>query len=588
MNKVVKITEEQYNRYIFHLLPEGVTYTKQGTQYDDAPIDFNINQDKTDKGNIGKNSVDTRVFGSKHDILYGDGTANKNSKSLSQQNNSKQSVIKFYQSIIDYIKNGRQGEIYTDEFLDKATYTAVMKWFSNNYSDNRIIAAATKALNRIQTEAIPYFQKYQRVNKQQDNDNIARYNIGIVPSTNIKYIALFSMTDFNFSDAIKHGVLRQNGNTDEILGIDKSQRLGQGRSYDTIGVTYDKKYQPNIAQNFSLNNVQNGHYKQQFGLNGEDGYSSVTQFIDKSVMYAAYALKKENYEADYIVAAPSSSNFNDYYCQNLSRKLGKEYIKDFFQRNLVNVKFDDGRDVADMKKQGFSDKDIFEFSSQVKQIAYKEIAYFVSQPLKKFVYDNNVYFGNISKTKNSMQKSSIDEVFDCIVYYAYNSIISNLNNENRGCTALVKNFMNQSLMLNRSYDVQHLFSQINFIIKNKIGQKVFNQILMQMQNIVLQYINVLESNGYKLRFNTKRFKITQFKKQFRPFLHNVYVIADKNLNKDGELFKRYQNAKFLIFDEDINSGATLKCTIDALKEKLPDSNNNNILCLVNAYSASGF
>lgn len=504
-----------------------------------------------------------------------------------QQNNSKRSAIKFYQSIINYVTNGRQGEIYTDEYLDKATYTAVMKWFSNNYSDNRIIDGATKALNRIQTEAEPYFQKYDRVNNSDTNDKIARYNTGIVPSTNIKYIALFSMTDFNFSDAIKHGMLRQNGNTDEILGIDKSQRLGQGRSYDTIGITYDGKYQPNIAQNFSLNNVKDGHYKQQFGLNGNDGYSSVTQFIDKSILYASYALKQENYNPDFIIAAPSSSKFNDYYCQNLSHKIGKEYIRDFFQRNIVNVKFDDDRDISDMKKQGFSDKDIIEFSTQVKGVAYTEIAHIISQPLRNFIYSNQNYFGNISKVKNSREKANIDDVFDCTMTYAYNTIIDNIES-NEMDTYLVKNFMNKSLTLQKSYDSQHLIKQVFSIIKMKIGLKVFNQILLQIQNLTQQYVAQLQERGYKLRFNTKRFKITQFKKQFRPFLHNVYIVADTNLNNNGELFKRYQNGKFLIFDEDINSGATLKCAIDALQEKLPNANNQNILCLVNAYSASGY
>ena len=588
MYKTIKITEEQYSMYLLYPLNEGIDYKRQGTQYDTTPIDFSINQDKTDKANTGKNSVDTRVFGSKHDILHGDGTSNGKTKSLYQQNNSKQSAIKFYQSIINYIKNGRKGEIYTDEFLDKATYTAVMKWFSNNYSDNRIIADATKSLNRIQNEAEPYFQKYNRVNNNNpDNEKIARYNTGIVPSTNIKYIALFSMTDFNFSDAIKHGTLRQNGNTDQILGIDKEQRLGQGKSYNTINITYDGKYQPNIAQNFSLNDVKDGHFKQQFGMNGEDGYSSVTQFIDKSVIYATYALKQENFSPDFLIAAPSSSSFNDYYCQNLSHKIGIEYVKDFFQRNIVNVKFDNGRDVSDMKKQGFSDKDILEFSTQVKGIAYTEIAHIISQPLKDFIYQNQNYFGNISKIKNSREKARIEDVFDCTMTYAYNTIIE-MDNNNNISNYLVKNFMNKSLTLNKSYDSQHLIKQVFSIIKMKIGIKVFNQILLQIQNLTRQFTTQLEERGYKLRFNTKRFKITQFKKQFRPFLHNVYVVTDTNLNKNGELFKRYQNAKFLIFDEDINSGATLKCAIDALQEKLPNANNQNILCLVNAYSASGY
>ena len=116
---------------------------------------------------------------------------------------------------------------------------------------------------------------------------------------------------------------------------------------------------------------------------------------------------------------------------------------------------------------------------------------------------------------------------------------------------------------------------------------MFNQVLMQTKELIEQYSDMLKQRGYKLRFNTKRFKITAFKKQFRPFLSNLYIIADEYMN-NGELLKRYRNAKFLIFDEDINSGATLKIVIDALEEKLPEQSSNNIMCLVNAYSASGF
>ena len=81
------------------------------------------------------------------------------------------------------------------------------------------------------------------------------------------------MNDFNFSDAIKHGTLRQNDLTDKILGISQNDReIGKNGSYKELDVTYDNKYKPNIAQNFSLYNVGDKHYKQQFGLNGEGGY----------------------------------------------------------------------------------------------------------------------------------------------------------------------------------------------------------------------------------------------------------------------------------------------------------------------------
>ena len=106
-----------------------------------------------------------------------------------------------------------------------------------------------------------------------------------------------------------------------------------------------------------------------------------------------------------------------------------------------------------------------------------------------------------------------------------------------------------------------------------------------MVNISTQYAEILATKGYKL--NTKRTKITNFKKHLREYIHNLYVIADEHLT-NGNLQKRYGNAKFLIFDEDINSGATLKLTIDALEDKLPAQTSNNLICLVNAYSASGY
>ena len=109
-----------------------------------------------------------------------------------------------------------------------------------------------------------------------------------------------------------------------MFGIDKSER-----AKGDIDVHYDNNITPNIAQNFSLNNVRDGHFKQQYQYQGgkyntseltatdltrelskTKTYSSVNQFIDKSVMYAAHALKKENFIPSFIVAAPSSSKFN--------------------------------------------------------------------------------------------------------------------------------------------------------------------------------------------------------------------------------------------------------------------------------------
>jgi hypothetical protein len=172
--------------------------------------------------------------------------------------------------------------------------------------------------------------------------------------------------------------------------------------------------------------------------------------------------------------------------------------------------------------------------------------------------------------------------------YAYNTILENMNDGDNVSSHLVKNFLKEKKKLySKQYDSKRIFNEVVFRIKTKIGIKVFNSLLMETMNLVLKYSDILKNNGYKLRFNIKKFKITSFKKMFRPFLSNLYIIADEYMS-NGELMNRFKNAKFLIFDEDINSGATLKIVIDALEEKLPEQNSSNLLCLVNAFSNSGF
>lgn len=315
MNRIFKITESQYSIYVNALdtiLCEGVDWSKNN----DGSINISINQNKDNNSNKGKNSVDTRVFGTKDDILKGkiltkNGEENNRSKSLEQNYISRHAAVIFYQNVIKYVQNGRQGTLNIPQGLDSRTWTSVKTWFDRGDSDNRIIDACKKTLNRISPEATQTSMTYNRVSQASDNNKVARYITGIVPSTNVKYISLFSMTDFNFSDAIKHGYVRQNGNTDQLLGINQEERpVDDNGNLSTIDITYDGNVKPNVAQNFSLNGVKDGHYKQQFGLNGEGGYSSVSQFLDKSINYAAYALKQENFMPDVIVSAPSSSNFN--------------------------------------------------------------------------------------------------------------------------------------------------------------------------------------------------------------------------------------------------------------------------------------
>lgn len=606
--KKIYITEKQLSDW---LLSEGIEWSAN----DDGSVNFSVNHNLDDKSNSdGSMSVDTRVFGSKQNILHGDGTAHGRTRSLSQKYDDKvNGLIKFYDSVIKYIQNGRKGKIDANDSVPSKSVTAVKDWFDVGRSDAYIIDQATKLMNRAKAEANPLISTYNRITNSAEDEKIERYITGLVPDTDVKYISLFSMKDFNFSDAIKHGKLRPNSNTDELLGISKYDRNGK-----EIDVHYDNNITPNIAQNFSLNNVGDDHFKQQYQYQGgkyntseltatdlqrelskTKTYTSINQFIDKSVIYASHVLKKENFIPTFIVAAPSSSQFNHYYCTNLSRKMGVEYVPDFFKRNAINVKFD-GSEEELMRKEGLNQNDINKFKEQIKVVAYKEIMYLITVPFNDFIKKYRNIFSTISIERYSREKLEFDVLNRIMLKYVVDTIKENYNiNQQFVAKYILDKLYNQNRLKNIEVNVNknrgenapkcdstYILNEFKKLIKLKGLLTEFNQVLEKTYNTAVQYADIL-SKGYRVKGLGVKTKITNFEKHLRKYIHNFYVIADEHLT-NGNLQKRYNNAKFLIFDEDINSGATLKLTIDALKDKLPSQNSNNILCLVNGYSASGF
>ena len=226
-----------------------------------------------------------------------------------------------------------------------------------------------------------------------DTDKMAQYAVGKVPGTNIDVIALFSMDSFNVSDILKNGNVRYGDDIKALLGWNKdaadqisryteqdwdaalqghekykgkkwaelsdegrkgavsaeiktltNRRVPKvqepnkaGREFQRLPITYDNGTTPNILNNFSLPQdfeTNKSHFRD------DSGYNSVSNFMDKSILCANYALNEMNYHPDFIVSAPSSSKFNLYYCTRLSQKLGVPYLNNFFQRNLINIQYD--------------------------------------------------------------------------------------------------------------------------------------------------------------------------------------------------------------------------------------------------------
>ena len=72
-NKIISLTENDIKEMVTHcisLIREGSVFSPNGN----GTINYTVNHSSIDADNAG---FDTRIFGNKNDILYGDGTNQK-------------------------------------------------------------------------------------------------------------------------------------------------------------------------------------------------------------------------------------------------------------------------------------------------------------------------------------------------------------------------------------------------------------------------------------------------------------------------------------------------------------------------------
>lgn len=600
------VTKPQFNRIVegaefYNMKQDGAPMLGAS-----APIGMRINTKKTDIDNDG---TDTRFLGTPDDIMYGDGSTS--SPNLYQQVQSAKRLKDFYEKVLEYYHNGQQGsfpQIPDDiSFQTKAAMRRAMAKIDNapdNVKESMIenyISMWAKAYAKWQMYYNSYNSTFKNAQKAKENGkNVApRYSKGIVPQTDVEYFALFKIGSFNFSDAIKHGRVRQTSDEfDNLLGISKSERLtvpslSRGKNpFTKIDVYYDDDNLEtanayNSRHTFSLPNDDTDHQK--INAQSKNEYNSVQQFLDKSIIAANYVLTKENFKPDFIIAPPSSSKFNEHYCMRLSKKINAQYLPDFFEKNATEIVYD--RESA--LKSGLTTNDLIVFDMQINQAVRSEIGYICGKPISEFMDQNANLFKKIRLAKSSRNFAPFSLVKQIYVnyindlVYKYFESSDDLDAITNYVISAAKKVAIEDTHQITGYDHDFLLAQIKKVTNRHGGMlRDANNTFARLINETVRTVNYYRkrlTDGYKINFNSSAFKIVKFDMRFRPFVTNLYVIARKNFNKNHDLLSRYKNAKFLIFDEDLNSGGTLKNVISTLVGSLPANYNSaaNIKCLVN-------
>jgi len=155
-------------------------------------------------------NADTRMFGSKNDILYGDGTMNKNYMPLAQRAGHYNSLNNFYQQVLDYCNGKIQLSDIDFQNAPSIQSKNIQELINNGVSTEDLKTEILSRISRDNMDSTVKQMTYNRVQQTANPEKVKRYNTGIVPGTNVKFIALYTINDFNFNDAIKHGKLRPN------------------------------------------------------------------------------------------------------------------------------------------------------------------------------------------------------------------------------------------------------------------------------------------------------------------------------------------------------------------------------------------
>jgi hypothetical protein len=191
--KIIYLSESKLN----FLLENGLNETGELNPNGDGTMDFKIAPIKfgTDSNkDINNQFADTRFFGKRSDILKGDDSININS--LQYNYRVKMSLLKLYMSAISVMKGRKNSKLYVDNYTDKKSYNTALRYIETNN-----ISGALAAINRTQAELNMIETQYKKIYHSNDETfklstgekvpSLTRYNVGLVPGTDVKVIGLF-------------------------------------------------------------------------------------------------------------------------------------------------------------------------------------------------------------------------------------------------------------------------------------------------------------------------------------------------------------------------------------------------------------
>lgn len=626
ITEMMDIHNTGVDSYITQYNPEGVggKYYKNGVGSDNLMGIDGRTYMGNDKGNINLKPVSILKY-ELFMYLYNNFDklqANDEIINLLDNNSKKNKKILF-----NYCKKYIKGVIKENVLGDKFTVKDIEDLLN---SDATLYQLAIILSKRCEKDSILTYindlsklvsarNNYIELRKDYDNrqvkekDRLNYYKLKL-PGTNIDVISLFNFNNFAGTEVIKANRIS--------MASDAMSKLYNKKKDGFLSTTFKGTENNRSPFDFEFNDDFRGSIKDKNHIN----YGSAQHFIHDVMIHGVNVLNAINYVPDFLICVPSSSSFNSEFIDKFSKQIGtcKSYDA-FMVKNWLGYSISD-KDIETIKRH----LSYLKYTAGEK--AWDDTVNVMEHTIKRGIANSFLYLISEQMQKHLKINNYTEKELNLILQFCFSQILKG-HNGNKISQFLKGGTPNKNTMRNSVKDIlknskkdDKLFLYIYNKLYNKSTtiQLSIEKIIKNSEISILQHLpdnqnkskpiyidlNKIEYKDSEVQMTSlfwggamQKNKDTQSKlsgKSLRPLMVSVYLVNEQEyvLTKQGEelinelkMLENTQlnevekvemaNRKIMIFDDDMDTGASLKLCVNSLQKILKENNitNTSIKCL---------
>lgn len=449
--------------------------------------------------------------------------------------------------------------------------------------------------------------------KVKEKDRLNYYKLKL-SGTNIDIISLFNFNNFAGTEVIKANRIS--------MASDAMSKLYNKKKDGFISTTFKGTENNRSPFDFEFNDDFRGSIKDKNHIN----YGSAQHMIHDVMIHGVNVLNAINYVPDFLICVPSSSSFNSKFIDKFSKQLG-------------NCKSYDAFMIKNWLGYSISDEDIETIKNHLSYLKYtagekawEDTVTVMEHTIKRGIANSFLYLIS-EQMQNHLDVKNYTEVeLNLILQICFIQILegpkgNKLSQFLKGSSPNKNNMKTKTKhILINSKKGNELFQYIFNKLDNRptITHPLIKKIVRDSEKSIFQHLpnkqnkskpiyidlNKIEYKDSEVQMTSLfwggamlKNKETQSKlpgKALRPLMVSVYLVNEQEyvLTKQGEelinelkMSKNNRlnevekvemtNRKIMIFDDDMDTGASLKLCVNSLQKILKENNitNTSIKCL---------